>query len=78
MNIFFPKSVYKCEPHLSKRNLYPSISIKNQSVKVRNLMNILSYCDGSKSINQIASLTKNNISQTNKILRLMKSKKIIT
>lgn len=75
---FFPKSVYKCEPHLSKRNLYPSISIKNQSVKVRNLMNILSYCDGSKSINQIASLTKNNISQTNKILRLLKSKKIIS
>lgn len=74
---FFPKSIYPCEPHLSKRNLYPTISIKNQNSYIRNLMNILSYCDGKKSINQIASITKNTIETTNKILTLLKKEKII-
>jgi len=74
---FFPKSVYQCEPHLSKRKLYPTISIKNKNNHTRNLVNILSYCDGKNSIDQIASLTKNTINQTNKILTLLKNKKII-
>ena len=75
---FFPKSVYLCEPQLSKRKMYPSISFKKQSTYTRNMMNVLSYCDGNKSIEQIANLTKNNIYQTKKILKKLKSNKIIS
>ncbi len=74
---FFPKSIYLCEPHLSKRKLYPTTSIKNQNNNVKNLTNILSYCDGKRSIDQIASVTKNTIQKTNQILMLLKKKKII-
>lgn len=54
----FPKVTLLCEPHLSKRNLYPSISKKteynNKLIKLRT--NLIAYCDGKKNIFEIANI----------------------
>lgn len=43
-----------CEPQLGKRGLYPTLSTKNTSSKVRDMMNLISYCDGAHSLLEIA------------------------
>ena len=55
----FPKVKLKCEPQLSKRDLYPSTSQKRKyNDKIINRrMNILTYCDGQKNIFEIATIT---------------------
>jgi len=45
-----------CEPQLGKRGLYPQISTKKTRSKVYGMMNFISYCDGTKTILEIANL----------------------
>lgn len=50
----FYKTKFFCEPQMSKRNLYPTLSSKNQALQAREIMNILSFCDGEHSLLNIA------------------------
>lgn len=43
-----------CEPQLGKRGLYPTISTKESNAIVKDMMNFLAYCDGSKTNLEIA------------------------
>lgn len=43
-----------CEPQLGKRGLYPTISTKESNSIVKDMMNFLAYCDGSKTNLEIA------------------------
>jgi aminopeptidase-like protein len=43
-----------CEPHLSKRGLYPTLSTKQSGLQVRNMMNLIAYCDGTRTLLEIA------------------------
>jgi aminopeptidase-like protein len=43
-----------CEPHLSKRQLYPTLSEKERDKEIKLLMNLISLCDGNKSLLEIA------------------------
>ena len=52
-NVFL-KSTVLGEPQLGKRGLYPSISMKGSDNEVRRMMNLISYCDGLKSLLEIA------------------------
>jgi len=58
LEIIEKNKIYKtnilCEPQLSKRALYPSISIKNKNLETRRLLDIISYCDGKHSLLDIA------------------------
>jgi len=45
-----------CEPQLGKRGLYPSLSTKNSDKHVKTMMNLISYCDGSRSLLEISEL----------------------
>lgn len=45
-----------CEPMMSKRFLYPTLSTKNLQLDIRLRMNIISYLDEKKSLLDIASL----------------------
>lgn len=45
-----------CEPFLSKRDLYSNISIKNNNINSKTILDILSYCDGKHSILDISDL----------------------
>lgn len=65
-NYSAPIATHMCEPNMSKRNLYPTISQKNAWADTRNLMTVLSYCDGENDYLDIASivgLTPEEVSQ---------------
>lgn len=51
----FPNSRIRCEPQLGKRGLYPDLSRKGSANSVRNMMNLLAYSDGSKSLLEIGN-----------------------
>ena len=50
--IYKPRVI--CEPQLGKRGLYPTLSTKTSMMEVKDMMNFLAYCDGSKDLLQIA------------------------
>ena len=52
------KATVLCEPQLGKRGLYPTLSTKESGEQVRTMMNLISYCDGSRSLLEIANLIK--------------------
>lgn len=45
-----------CEPQLGKRGLYPTLSQKGSSSTAKPMMNFISYCDGTKSLLEIADI----------------------
>ncbi|HQS58864.1 MAG: aminopeptidase [Gallionellales bacterium 35-53-114] len=53
-NAFLKAKVF-CEPQLGKRGLYPSLSTKASGDQVRAMMNLISYCDGSLTLLEIAN-----------------------
>jgi aminopeptidase-like protein len=55
-NVVQPKISVLCEPQFGKRGLYPTISTKESGKIVRNMMNFISYFDGSNSILDIAEI----------------------
>ena len=52
----YPKVKVLCEPQLGKRGLYPSLSTKHSASEVKLMMDLISWCDGSKSLLDIAEL----------------------
>jgi aminopeptidase-like protein len=50
----YPKINVFCEPQLGKRGLYPNISTAESGKKVRDLMNVISFCDGEHSLLDIS------------------------
>lgn len=44
------------EPQLGKRGLYPTISTKDSASEVQAMMNLITYCDGNKTLLEIADL----------------------
>jgi aminopeptidase-like protein len=49
-----PRIKVFCEPQLGKRGLYPDMSVKGSASHVRNMMNMISYCDGKLDLLEIA------------------------
>jgi aminopeptidase-like protein len=43
-----------CEPQLGKRGLYPTLSSKGSATQVREMMNLIAYCDGTLTLLEIA------------------------
>ena len=72
-----PKTNILCEPQMGKRNLYPNISTKTSGLKIRSMMDILSFCDGFNSINDISHQLKLKTKFVYKIVKLLKRNKII-
>lgn len=54
----YPKVTVLCEPQLGKRGLYPSLSTKESGEQVRVMMDLISYCDGDRSLLEIADLIR--------------------
>ena len=72
------KAIFKCEPQMSKRNLYPTISRKDNFYKVEILMNILSYCDGTNDITEISQKCDIRVSKCNHFLNNLKKNNLIS
>ncbi|MCF7981572.1 MAG: DUF4910 domain-containing protein [Pseudomonadales bacterium] len=52
------KKLVKCEPQLGRRGLYPNISQASNKRAEANMMNFIAYCDGEKSLLEIAEIIK--------------------
>jgi aminopeptidase-like protein len=52
------KCTVLCEPQLSPRGLYPSLSTKNQTAIVAKMMDIIAYADGKSDLLAIAEIIK--------------------
>ena len=50
------KTMMNCEPQLGKRGLYPTLSTKESGAEVEAIMNLISYCDGSKDLLEISEI----------------------
>jgi len=48
------KATYLCEPQMSRRGLYPTLSRNNAEAWVRKMMNILAYADGTGDLITLA------------------------
>lgn len=55
-NNVYLKTTVLCEPQLGKRGLYPTLSTKQSAVDVQVMMNLISYCDGTRSLLDIAEI----------------------
>jgi|TARA_B110000259_G_C14032391_1_gene407313 aminopeptidase-like protein len=77
MSTKIPITTVMCEPHLSKHNLYPTLSTKMIDLNSRNILNFLSYCDGKKDLVIIAKKINLKLSEAFKIYKVLKNKKII-
>lgn len=74
----FPKSKYKCEPFLTKRDLYPTISKKeNISIDMKNLLDILAYSNGKRSVFEISLILNLKLENCLDILKKLKFNNLI-
>lgn len=55
-----PKNTILCEPQMSKRGLYPTISRNKQNIITKNYMNFLQYADGKNSLRKISKIININ------------------
>lgn len=77
-NIFYT-NVYKCEPFLTKHNLYSSMNKfdKKDHIEKTKVLNILSYCNGENDLNDISKCTKLTYKYVKNNLKILLNKKLI-
>lgn len=73
-----PITKIKCEPFLTKYNLISTLSKKNEKAyNVGNILNLISFCDGSRTIETISKLINLDLKNAKKILIILKKNKIV-
>jgi aminopeptidase-like protein len=72
-----PKNKILCEPQMSKRNLYPSISSNSRPKMTKSIMDFLQYSDGKNDLNRIAKKINIEIKEAKKINRILLKEKLI-
>lgn len=76
--VMYPKAKNKCEPFLTKRNLYPTLSIKkNIDHELKNLLDILAYSNGKRSVFQISNILNLKLKTCVQILQKLKKYNLI-
>ena len=73
----YPKVKVLCEPQLSKRGLYPTLSAKNNYTKNNLIMDFLTWADGKKSLLEISNNLKMPMWETIKIAKKLKEADLI-
>ena len=69
----FPKSKILCEPFLTKRKLYPTLSrADNKNIKAKNFLDFIQYSDGNNSLEKISLLIKVDIKKVKIIYKNLK------
>ena len=56
-----PVAKILCEPQLSKRGLYPTLSSRDSGIRARKITNLLAYSDGERDLLAIANLLECSI-----------------
>jgi len=66
-----PKVNILCEPQLGRRGLYPNLSKVDKSpTSAASFRNVISFLDGSKTIQEVAELSKLSITQVQEIISI--------
>ncbi len=74
----FPKSKTKCEPFLTKKKIYPTLSKKNNiDSDLRNLLDILAYSNGKRSVFQISNILNLKLKTCLETIRKLKEHDLI-
>jgi aminopeptidase-like protein len=66
-----------CEPFLSKRKLYPTLSKKNSAIETKNMMNFLTYTDGKKDLIEISNIINVPVWKLTNIVEKLKKENLI-
>jgi aminopeptidase-like protein len=66
----YPQTKVLGEPQLGKRGLYPDLSKKGSTKEVKNLLNVLSYCDGQHDLFDIGNKAQVGIDEIRALLAL--------
>lgn len=74
----YPVSKIKCEPFMTKYNLYPSIGGSRDRLDIQKVLDVHSYCDGQNSLDDLSKLCKIPFVDIENILDLLESKKLIS
>ncbi len=74
----YPKFTVLCEPQISKRGLYPSLSTKKERGLGKKYLDFLQYSDGTNSLKELARLIELNYSDVKKINEILLKKKLIS
>jgi aminopeptidase-like protein len=64
-------SSFACEAQLGKRGLYPNLSTAESAKEVAGLVNVLAYCDGTKSEREIAELCLLSEGQVHELISVL-------
>lgn len=72
------RTVLPGEPQMGKRGLYPTTSIKGGAGDVRNMMNVITYCDGEHDVIDLCSRTGLPWTAVNEMLRRLEAAEIVT
>ncbi|MDB3975428.1 DUF4910 domain-containing protein [Candidatus Pelagibacter sp.] len=67
----YPKCKIMCEPQMSKRSLYPTLSTKNENKLIASYMDFLQYADGTNSLEKISNLIKLDLKSVRKIYQIL-------
>ena len=63
----YPKCKIMCEPQMSKRGLYPTLSTKGKKDLTKGYMDFLQYADGTNSLEKISKLINLDLKSVRKI-----------
>ena len=66
-----------CEPQMSKRGLYPTLSEKKSNQQARLMIDLISLCDGKSSLLEIAEYLKTPIWDLYEIVETLVSQKLL-
>ena len=77
LNRIYPKYKIMCEPQMSKRGLYSTLSSKNQNDSTKSYMDFLQYADGTNSLKKISKLIELDLRQVKKIYSILLKNKLI-
>lgn len=65
------------EPQLGPRGLYPDLSIKGSTTPVKDMLNVLSYCDGDNDLFDISNLSGIRTEKVIELLTILNNKDLI-
>lgn len=65
------------EPQLGKRGLYPNTSTKKSITAVRDLMNVIAYCDGETDMIYLSDICGLKFKKVSEIMEILKSNDLV-
>ena len=73
----YPKVTILCEPQLGKRDLYPALLTEHTNSKVMQMLNLITWSDGTHSLIDIADLCDSPIWELYPIVKKLEDHKLI-